>query len=281
MKEFADVAKAVEDVRKENPLVGSWTNFVTIEFVANAQLAVGGRAAMCFLPDEAKPLAFVSKAIYINVGTLQPVAVESLPEAAKAAVELDKPWVLDPVAAGLGDTRNSVIQKLKQYPPDIIRGNASEIITLANLWGLESSKKGKVEGVDSTDTVQEAFQSALALAQYTGGAVAVSGEVDLVLNSNKAYHITGGSEMLKSITGAGCSLGGIMTVFAAVTDSLTAALVSSLAYKQASDKAQKEQQGTASFRTSFIDNLSLINANTIVEYAKDHMQEVNINEKSA
>lgn len=280
-QEIADVTKAVEDVRKQNPMAGSWTNFVTMEFVANAQLAVGGKAAMCFLPDEAKPLAHISGAIYINMGTLKQIAAKSFPEAAKAAVELNKPWVMDPVAAGLNDTRNAIIRDLKPYKPSIIRGNASEIITLASLWELDNSSKDKLKGiVDAADTVQEAVSSALALAEHTGGTVAVTGEVDLILNNDKAYNITGGSSMLKKITGSGCSLGGVMAVFAAVTDNLTAALTGSLVYKWASATAE-QNKGTATFRTSFIDNLSLINLDALTEYAKEHLQEVKIDEKPA
>ena len=48
----AEIAEAVEAVRKNNPMAGSITNTVTIDFVANAQLAVGGSAAMVYLPDE-------------------------------------------------------------------------------------------------------------------------------------------------------------------------------------------------------------------------------------
>lgn len=276
-KEILATAKAVNDVKKEKPLVGSWTNFVTINLVANIQLAAGGSAAMCFLPDEAKPLASVSKAFYINMGTLQPIAVKALPEAAKAAVELGKPWVLDPVAAGLGETRNAVMLELKQYKPDIIRGNASEIINLANLWNL-STAKGNLQGVDSTDKVKDSAMSALMLAKYTDGIVAVSGEIDLIVSKNKAYKITGGSEMLKSITGAGCSLGGLMAVFVAVTDKMTAALTSSLSYKWASETAYKEGIGTASFQNAFIDNISLMNAEIISEYAKKHLSEVKFDE---
>ncbi|MCL2862950.1 MAG: hydroxyethylthiazole kinase [Methanimicrococcus sp.] len=274
-KVFFEIVNAVEEAKKQGPLVGSWTNFVTIEFVANVQLATGGRAAMCFLPDETGPLAAISGATYINMGTLQPIAAESLPLAAKAAVELNKPWVLDPVAAGLGDTRNSIIKELKKYPPAIIRGNASEIISLANLWGLVSAK-GNVEGVDSTDSVEAAASAAAELAEFTKGTVAVSGEADLIINSEKAYRITGGSEMLKSITGAGCSLGGLMAVYAAVTDPFTAALAASLAFKYASESAQKNTAGTASFRTAFIDNLSLPDTEALVEYAKKHLKETNL-----
>ena len=47
-----NIVKAVEEVRATNPMAGSVTNTVTIDFVANAQLAVGGSAAMVYLPDE-------------------------------------------------------------------------------------------------------------------------------------------------------------------------------------------------------------------------------------
>jgi len=274
-KDIFEIVRAAEEAKKQSPLVGSWTNFVTIEFVANVQLAAGGRAAMCFLPDENVPLATVSKATYINVGTLEPVAAQALPGAAKAAVGLNKPWVLDPVAAGLGDTRNFILKELKKYPPTIIRGNASEIISLANLWGLASAK-GNVEGVDSTDTVEAAANAAAELVKYTKGVVAVSGEADLIINGEKAYRVTGGSEMLKSITGSGCSLGGLMAVYVSVTDALTAALTASLAFKCASESAQKSTAGTASFRTAFIDNLSLLDAETLSEYAKKHLKEANV-----
>jgi hydroxyethylthiazole kinase len=268
MSNFVSIAKAVKDVHAESPLVGSWTNFVTINLVANAQLAVGGRAAMCFMPEEAYPLASISQAIYINVGTLQPIAGEALPKAAQAAAELNKPWILDPVAAGLGDNRTAVIKALKSSKPAVIRGNASEIITLANLWDLEAKSKGKVNGVDATQAVDDAVFAAGKLAEWTEGTIAVSGEVDLVLNSKQVFRIRGGSPLLKKITGAGCSLGGVITVYASVTDPLTAALTGSVVFKWASQTAELVHKGSGSFQTAFIDNLSLLSAETIQKYAE-------------
>ena len=47
MKDLKSALKcAQEDVRKLCPMAPSITNFVTIDFVANAQIAVGGSAAM-------------------------------------------------------------------------------------------------------------------------------------------------------------------------------------------------------------------------------------------
>ena len=47
-----EIREAVRRVRKENPMAPSITNTVTINLVANAQLAVGGSAAMVYLADE-------------------------------------------------------------------------------------------------------------------------------------------------------------------------------------------------------------------------------------
>ena len=131
------MVKAVEEIRATNPMAGSITNTVTIDFVANAQLAVGGSAAMVYLPDEGEALVAGGGAIYLNMGTLFPIYEQTIPRAAKAAHDAGKPWVLDPVGLGIGSLRTQLVNELKQYKPAIVRGNASEIIALAALWGLE------------------------------------------------------------------------------------------------------------------------------------------------
>ena len=96
------IRQAVRTVRETNPMAPSITNSVTINFVANAQLAVGGSAAMVYLPDEGEFVAQVGGATYINVGTLLPIYEETLPRTAKALHTLGKPWVLDPVQSASG-----------------------------------------------------------------------------------------------------------------------------------------------------------------------------------
>jgi Hydroxyethylthiazole kinase, sugar kinase family len=186
-KEFIknQIVQAVEAVKKTNPMVGSITNSVTINLVANAQLAVGGAAAMVYLPDEGEFLARASGATYINVGTLLPIYEETLPRTAKALYEAEKPWVLDPVAVGIGELRTKLLMQFKEYKPSVIKGNASEIIALAGLWNLEGGiEESKVRGVDSTDAVSSARTAAVALAKCTGGAVFVSGETDLITDGS-------------------------------------------------------------------------------------------------
>ena len=167
------IAEAAREVRATNPMAGSITNTVTINFVANAQIAVGGSAAMVYLPDEGEFLANAGNATYINVGTLLPIYEKTLPRTAKALHDAGKRWVLDPIAIGIGDMRTKLLAQFKDYKPTIIRGNASEIIALANLWGVAGDGgASQVRGVDSTQAVDEARTAAVALARYTQGAAA-------------------------------------------------------------------------------------------------------------
>ena len=250
------IVDAVETVRRTNPMAGSITNSVTINFVANAQLAVGGSAAMVYLPDEGEFLAKAGGAAYINVGTLLPVYEDTLPCTAKALHEAGKPWVLDPVAIGIGSLRTRLLQQFREYKPSVIRGNASEIIALAGLWELEGGMAGSnVRGVDSTDSVSAAKAAAIELARWTGGAVAVSGQTDLVTDGSTVIFSYGGSHFMEKITGAGCSLGGVAAVYAAVASPLIAALTATAVYNLAGTRAEKKITGPGSFQVQFIDEL--------------------------
>ena len=251
------MVKAVEEIRATNPMAGSITNTVTIDFVANAQLAVGGSAAMVYLPDEGEALVAGGGAIYLNMGTLFPIYEQTIPRAAKAAHDAGKPWVLDPVGLGIGSLRTQLVNELKQYKPAIVRGNASEIIALAGLWGLEgeAADLSRVRGVDTTDTVDAARDAAVALARYTGGAVVVSGEVDLITDGTTVAKSHGGSPLMSKITGCGCSQGGVLAVYACVTDPFTAAVCGTAVYNVAGTRAAAVADAPASFKVAFIDEL--------------------------
>lgn len=250
------IIEVVRTVKAENPMAGSITNSVTINFVANAQLAVGGSAAMVYLPDEGEFLAQAGGATYINVGTLLPVYEQTLPRTAKTLHEMGKPWVLDPVAIGIGSMRTELLRAFRPYRPSIIRGNASEIIGLAALWELDTSAgTGKTRGVDTTDTVDAARSAAVALARWTGGAVAVSGVIDLVTDGKVVARSYGGSHFMEKITGSGCSLGGVAAVYATAATPFIAALTATAVYNLAGARAEARAQGPGSFQVEFLDAL--------------------------
>ena len=260
------IIEAVNKVKAANPMAGSITNSVTINFVANAQLAVGGSAAMVYLPDEGEFIANAGGATYINVGTLTPIYEETLPRTAKALFEAKKPWVLDPVAIGIGGLRTKLLLGFKEYKPSVIRGNASEVIALAGLWGLEGgTDQSAVRGVDSTDTVNAAREAAVALAKYTGGAVAVSGKTDLVTDGETVVYSYGGSRFMEKITGSGCSLGGVAAVYATAASPFIAALTATAVYNMAGKRAELRACAPGSFQTAFLDELYIATAEEIAD----------------
>ncbi|MCL2150345.1 MAG: hydroxyethylthiazole kinase [Dehalococcoidia bacterium] len=249
------IMDAVDTVKRTNPMAGSITNAVTVNFVANAQLAIGGSAAMVYLPEESELLAKIGGAFYINIGTLLPLHGQSLPIAAKTLHTSGKPWVLDPVAVGIGSLRSSILLQLKSFMPSIIRGNASEIIALAGLWGLEGNGRSNVRGVDSTDPVGAARAAAVALSRWTSGAVAVSGETDLVTDGLIVAFSHGGSHFMGRITGAGCSLGGVSAVYLTAATPFIAALTATAVYNLAGRRAEQRAEGPGSFQIRFLDEL--------------------------
>lgn len=260
------IRQAMRTVRETNPMAPSITNSVTINFVANAQLAVGGSAAMVYLPDEGEFVAQVGGATYINVGTLLPIYEETLPRTAKALHTLGKPWVLDPVAIGIGEMRTKLLSCFREYKPSVIRGNASEIIALAGLWKLDGgTSDSAVRGVDSTDTVAAARQAAVALAKFTGGAVAVSGETDLITDGETVAYSHGGSKFMEMVTGSGCSLGGVTAVYACAAEPFIAALTAANIYNLAGKRAESKVQAPGSFQVQFIDELYLATPEEVAE----------------
>ena len=261
------IAAAVREVRTVNPLAPSITNTVTQNFVANAQLASGGSAAMVYLPDEGECVAALGGATYINLGTLLPIYEKTVPRTVRACAEAGKPWVLDPVGVGIGSLRTELIRAVKAWPPAIVRGNASEIIAVAELWGLDATgADGRgPRGVDATDSVEAARAAAVALARFTGGAVAVSGPTDLVTDGDVVVRAEGGSPLMCSVTGSGCSLGGVAAVYACVADPFTAALTATAAYNLAGAQAAERSDGPGSFQVAFLDALAALTPECVAD----------------
>ena len=201
---------------------------------------------------------------YINVGTLLPFFKDALPEIARKLHENGKTWVLDPVAAGIGETRTFILESFRDAPPTIVRGNASEVIALDAMWGLADA--------DSTDPttrpagVDAAKRVARHLAKHSPvgkGAVAVSGAVDLVTDGERTFRLPGGSAMMTKITGAGCSLGGVTATYLAVAEPLVSALAASLLYDRASEIAEVKSDGPGSFQVALLDALWNVTADQV------------------
>ena len=249
----------LENVRKNVPLVHNITNYVTVNDVANVLLACGGSPIMSDEPEDVVDITSICGGLNINIGTLNKRSIEAMFAAGRRAQELGHTLLLDPVGAGAGALRTSTAVKLmEELQFDVIRGNISEIKTLAH-------GSGTTRGVDADacDAVTEqnlsaGVQFAKDFAREAGGIVAITGAIDLVSDGNSCYVIRNGRPEMGKITGTGCQLSGMMTAFVTANPNhkLEAAAAAVCAMGLAGEigwARMEEGDGNSTYRNRIID----------------------------
>jgi hydroxyethylthiazole kinase len=247
-----DAWGALQRLRQAGPLVHCITNYVAMDVTANALLAIGASPAMVHANEEVAEFTAISSALVVNIGTLSPAWVTAMERAADRAVALGKPWVLDPVGAGATAYRTGVARDLAGRKPSVVRGNASEILSLAG-------EVGGTKGVDSTRSADEAAGVARELARGLGCVVAVTGEVDYATDGLRTLSVHHGHPMMTRVTALGCALTGVTGAFLAVEpDPLLAAAYALAIFGLAGEMAASGSIGPGTLRTRLLDALYVL-----------------------
>ena len=258
----AYVAEGVDRIRRNAPLVHNVTNLVAMTLSANVLIAVGASPIMSAAPEETGELAAMSGALVVNIGTLTTAWIAGAEAAVAGARRAGRPWLLDPVGVGATTFRRETAQALVAQRPRIIRGNASEILALAQ--GADGGK-----GVDSTAGVDAALDAARALAVATGAVVAVTGAVDLVTDGSRSRRVENGHVLLTRTTASGCALSSLIGAWAAVLDDPLEATSGALAaYGVAAEIAAGTATGCGSFVAALLDALGGLNGATAARMAR-------------
>lgn len=258
-----DIVKKLFDLRKANPLVHNITNFVVMNNTANALLAIGASPMMIHGHKEVETGVEVASSLVINIGTLDDYWAESMLTAAKKANQTGKPWILDPVGAGLSAFRNEVLKQLIGFKPTVIRGNASEIMAL-NLFSTSQTK-----GVDSTNTSEQALEMAKSLNGKTGSIICISGQIDYVVGNDKIIAVENGHELMTKVTGLGCSSTAVIGGFLGLnTDSFLEAVSGVALFSLAGELAFEKAKGPGSLQMELYDALYNLDERTILDRIK-------------
>lgn len=248
--------------KDQSALVHNLTNDVAHNTVANVLLACRASPAMVHDIQEAPDFVCLSDALAINIGTLTQTRLNSMLATAKMAHSKGIPWVLDPVAVGATAFRQQACRQLLSLQPDVIRGNASEILALA---GMSSQSRG----IDSGDSVAAAHAAAEALTQYAK-VVVVTGEIDWVTDGMNRWAINHGHPMMTQVTAIGCALTALIAGFVGANKKAMAqAAVTALCYYgQAAEHAMQIAQGPGSFYIHFLDSLYALQATDVSQQAR-------------
>ena len=208
------LGEMLNKVRETTPLVHNITNYVTVNDVANVLLACGGSPIMSDEPQDVEDITSICGGLNINIGTLNMRSIEGMKLAGKKATELGHAILLDPVGAGASALRtNTAVSLMEEIPFSVIRGNISEIKTLASGSGTTKGVDADVADAVTEENLDEAVAFAKAFSEKSGSIVAITGAIDLVSDGRKCYVIRNGRPEMGRITGTGCQLSGLMTAY--------------------------------------------------------------------
>ena len=267
------LGKMLENVRAKNPLIHNITNYVTVNDCANAVLACGASPIMADDRDEVADITSVCAGLNINIGTLNSRTIDSMLIAGRRANELGHPVVLDPVGAGASALRTRTALSLLQLCLAVIRGNISEIKTLASGSGTTKGVDADVADKVTEENLDEAVAFAKAFARQTGAVIAITGAIDVVADAERAYCIRNGNAMMASVTGTGCQLSAMTAAFVTANPDapLEAAAAAVCAMGLAGEIAHARltpMDGNSSYRNYIIDAIYNLTPAQLEEGAK-------------
>ncbi len=245
-----EIYKALEAIRAQTPLIHNITNYVVMNSTANALLACGASPVMIHAEEEVADMAAIASALVINIGTISAPWVRGMFAAFDAAEKNNVPVVIDPVGAGATPYRTKVIRDLiRAGRPAIIRGNASEILALAD-------ERLKTKGVDSTATSNDALFAARDIARERRCTVCISGRTDYIVDGDRTIGVKNGHAMMTKVTGLGCTATALCGAFAAVDKDYWQAATAAMAVMGLSGEMAAEKAiGPGSLQMHFLDVL--------------------------
>ena len=271
---MSTLGTCVDQVRANVPLVHNITNYVTVNDVANVLLACGGSPIMSDDPKDVEDITSICGGLNINIGTLNQRTVEGMFLAGKKANELGHAVLLDPVGAGASAFRTETALKLiQEIKFDVIRGNISEIKTLALGSGTTKGVDADVADAVTEENLDQSIAFVKTFVEKMGCIIAVTGAIDLVSDGTKCYVIRNGRPEMGKITGTGCQLSGVMTAFitanpeeklkAAAAAVCTMGLAGEIGFSR-----MQEGDGNSTYRNRIIDAIYNMDQKTLDEGAK-------------
>ena len=250
-------------VREKRPLIHNITNYVVMQYTANALLALGASPVMAHAVEEMEEMASLADALVLNIGTLSRPWIEGMRAAGETASRRGIPIVLDPVGAGATRLRtDTAVRLLDECRVTVLRGNASEVLAVAH-------GAGGTRGVDTAHRVEDAVEAAGEFARRRRLVVAITGAVDHVTDGSRVLRVRNGHPAMGGITGSGCTATALIGAFCAVNAHALEATAHALAfYGVAGEHAARESTLPGTFGTALIDMLHAVTPDRVADEAR-------------
>ncbi len=240
-------------LEEEKPLIHAITNPISINQCANTAISLGAMPIMAEHPEEVGEITRTARALLLNLGNITNVRMQSMSISSKIAVKENIPIIIDAVGIACSTLRHNFLSAmLKNIHPTLIKGNYSEIYALDNI-------KYRSCGVNAEPdlSVKAIGKSVMNLAKKHHCLILATGKTDIVTDGERLFHIHNGHPRLSSVTGTGCMLGMLCSVFLSVYTDIRAVCMATAMMGICGEQASR-YQGSGSFITGLLDSLSLL-----------------------
>jgi hydroxyethylthiazole kinase len=256
-------ARDLARVREKRPLIHNITNYVVMQYTANALLALGASPVMAHAVEEMEEMASLADALVLNIGTLSTPWIEAMVVAGTAASRQGIPIILDPVGAGATRLRtDTAVRLIDECKVTVLRGNASEVLAVTR-------GAGGTRGVDAAHRVEDAAEAAREWARGRAVVVAITGAVDYVTDGTGMLRVHNGHPLMGRITGSGCTATTMIGAFCAVNPDALEATAGALAfYGIAGDHAARVSALPGTFAVALIDMLHSVTPDQVATEAR-------------
>ncbi len=252
-KNTSGIGELFEALKEKRPLIHCITNPISINKCANAILALNGRPMMAEHPAEAPVITKTAGAVMLNFGNLTDTRVTSMRLSLEAAKQAGVKVCLDVCGAACLENRRSLaLSFIKEFSPEIVKGNYSEIMALLR-------PDYSCSGVDSDGKISEEEMMKLApeLADMYAVTVLASGKTDIIADLRRICLVKNGTEQLSRVVGTGCMQGAIAATFLSQRSGFEAAADAALVLGICGERA-KTRGWLGSFDVRLINELSSV-----------------------
>ena len=227
---------AIEEMRRQSPLVHCITNSVAEQISANVLLACGGTASMTISPKEVPFFTGRSQALLVNLGTLDEIRIKAIRVSVGTARKNGVPIILDPVKCELSPPRLAFARELLEQGDMILKVNRREYEVLS---------------------------------EATTKCLVITGATDEIHCDGSVLKVANGHSFMDLTIASGCALGALIAALSVVAPTpRIAALAGLLWFGVAGELASETAAGPGSFLPAFLDNLANLQTETISQRAR-------------
>lgn len=259
------ISNILNKQEERQPLIHCISNLVSLNDLAQTILCYNGRAIMTYAIEEIGEITQSSKALLVNVGTIDSLILRSMDQAIKVANRRDIPVILDPVGIQTSFfRRETVIRLISRYKIDVIKGNLSEIKCLID--SEEDDKFIELDNINSCIKDNCELREIIRLFSKRNKIImVVTGKIDYVTDGFSEFFIENGDIKFSKIAGIGCMLGGMIAVGQSICDSNEEKVQATITAIEAMGVCQelairriKSNEGIITLKNYLLDEISMI-----------------------